>query len=82
MYMNGPKTSSMSSSHVRIQSLDSIRPRHLTILFVHVVGAGARVISNPDTKVLDLQWALLVNLNATLLFWPTISSQVQTTHHV
>ena len=52
----------MSGSHILVESLDSIGSRHLTVLLVHVVGAGAGVVSEPDTEVLDLQWALLVDL--------------------
>jgi hypothetical protein len=52
----------MSGSHVLVHSLNGIGSRHLTVLLVHVVGAGAGVVSDPDTEVLDLQWALLVDL--------------------
>lgn len=52
----------MSGCHILVQGLDGIRSRHLTVLLVHVVGAGAGVVSDPDTEVLDLQRALLVDL--------------------
>lgn len=52
----------MSGSHILVHCLNSIGSRHLTVLLVHVVGARAGVISDPDTEVLDLQWALLGDL--------------------
>ena len=65
-YVDGPETGAMSGSHVLVHSLDGIRSRHLAVLLVHVVGAGAGVISDPDTEVLDLQWALLRDLTVSL----------------
>jgi hypothetical protein len=53
----------VAGSHVLVQSLDGICTRELTELLVHVVGAGARVITEPNAKVLDLQGLLLVDLN-------------------
>jgi hypothetical protein len=52
----------MSSRHILVQRLDSIGPRHLPVLLVHVVCARARIISDPDTEVLDLERTLLVDL--------------------
>ena len=37
---------------------------HVTVLPVHVMGSTARVVTQPNTKVLDLQGLLLVNLSA------------------
>jgi hypothetical protein len=51
----------MSCRHILVQGLDRVRPAHLTILLVHVVGARAGVIADPDAEVLDLEWALLVD---------------------
>lgn len=61
-YVNRPEAGSMSGCHILVHGLDSICPRHLTVLLVHVVGTGAGVVSEPDTEVLDLQGALLVDL--------------------
>ena len=60
--MNGTETGTVTGSHVLVQCLDSIRASELPELLVHVVGARARVIAQPDTEVLDLQWALLADL--------------------
>jgi hypothetical protein len=43
-------------------SNDGLAAGHLTVFLVHVVSARARVITEPDTVVLDLLRALLVNL--------------------
>lgn len=52
----------MTCCHVLVESLNCVCPRHLSVLFVHVVGAGAGIVSNPDAEVLNLLWALLVYL--------------------
>ncbi len=61
--MDRPETSTVAGSHVRVESLDGICSRELTVLLVHVVGAGAGVVSDPDTEVLDAQRVLLVDLS-------------------
>ena len=60
--MDRPETSTVAGSHVLVEGLDGIRTSELTELLVHVVGAGAGVIAEPDTEVLDLQRLLLVDL--------------------
>ena len=44
----------MASSHVAVALGDGTGAAHVTILTVHVVGAGSGVVSDPDSKVLDL----------------------------
>ena len=61
--MDRPETSTVAGSHVLVQSLDGLSAGHLTVLLVHVVGAGARVVTDPDTEVLDLLGALLEDLS-------------------
>ena len=60
--MDRPETGTVAGGHVGVQSLDGIRPRHLTVLLVHVVGTGPRVVAEPDAEVLDLQGVLLLDL--------------------
>lgn len=60
--MDGAETGTVTSSHVLVEGLNSLGPAHLTELLVHVVGTGARVVAEPDTEVLDLERALLVDL--------------------
>lgn len=61
-YVDGPESSSVSSSHVLVESFNRFCPRHLPVFLVHIVGARPRVISNPYTKVLHFLWALLMDL--------------------
>lgn len=44
--------------------LDGLSAGELAILLVHVVSARARIVTNPDTKVLDLHGLLLEHLVA------------------
>ena len=60
--MDGAEAGTVASSHVLVESLDGLGAAHLTELLVHVVGTGARVVAEPDTEVLDLQRALLSDL--------------------
>lgn len=43
-------------------SLDGVSTGDLTELLVHIVSSRARIITKPDTKVLNLQGLLLQNL--------------------
>jgi hypothetical protein len=52
----------VTGGHILVKSVDGSNAGHLTVLLVHVVGAGARVVADPDTEVLDLLGALLVDL--------------------
>ena len=52
----------MPRSHVLVKGLDGVGAGELTELLVHVVRAGARVVADPDTKVLDLERLLFVDL--------------------
>jgi hypothetical protein len=60
--VDGAEAGTVASSHVLVESLNGLGPAHLTELLVHVVGAGAGVVAEPDTEVLDLEGALLVDL--------------------
>lgn len=61
-YLNRPEAGSVTGGHILVQSIDGGDTGHLTVLLVHVVGAGARVVADPDTEVLDLLGALLGDL--------------------
>ena len=61
-YLDLPEARSVTGGHVLVEGLDGSNAGHLTVLLVHVVSAGARVVSDPDAEVLDLLWALLVDL--------------------
>lgn len=60
--MDGPEAGTVAGSHVLVEALDSVNTGELTELLVHVVGARARVVSEPDTEVLDLGRLLLGDL--------------------
>lgn len=56
-----PETGTVASSHVRVQGLDGIGSGQLAVLLVHVVGTRSRIVSQPNTEVLDLLGVLLVD---------------------
>jgi hypothetical protein len=56
------KSRSVTSGHVLVKGINSSGTRKLTVLLVHVVGTGTRVVTDPDTEVLDLVGSLLVDL--------------------
>lgn len=60
--MDGPEAGTVAGSHVLVESLDGPSAGHLAVLLVHVVGTRARVVTEPDTEVLDLEGVLLGNL--------------------
>lgn len=61
-YGNRAETGTVTGSHVLVEGINGVYPAYLTELLVHVVGTGARVVTDPDTNVLDLVGALLVDL--------------------
>lgn len=63
-YVDASEARAVAGSHVLVEGLDGIAAGHVAVLLVHVVGAGARVVADPDAKVLDLLRTLLMNLQA------------------
>lgn len=61
-YVDRPEASTVAGGQVLVHGLDSLASGHLTVLLVHVVSARARVVTDPDAEVLDLQRVLLVDL--------------------
>ena len=61
-YLNSVSTSAMTGSHITIALCNSSRDSQISVLTVHVVGTRTRIITKPDTKVLDLQWASVMDL--------------------
>ena len=57
-----PEAGTVTGGHVLVEGLDGVGAGHLTVLTVHVVGTGARVVADPDANVLDLEGVLLVDL--------------------
>jgi len=62
--MHTPEASAVAGGHVLIHALDRGAAVHLAVLLVHVVGAGAGVVAQPDAEVLDFERVLLVDLLA------------------
>lgn len=60
--LNGVSTRAMTSAHVSVALCDGSLGGQITVLTVHVVCARARVVSQPDGEVLDLEWFTLINL--------------------
>lgn len=52
----------MPGGHILVESLNGVGAGQLTVFLVHVVGAAAGVVADPDAKILDLQGSLLVDL--------------------
>ena len=65
-YVNGPEAGTVARSQVLIEGLDGVRPGQLAVLLVHVVGAGPRIVADPDAEVLDLERPLLGDLRRVL----------------
>lgn len=63
-YVDRPEASTVAGGQVLVHRLDSLASGHLTVLLVHVVSTRARVVTDPDAEVLDLQRVLLVDLHS------------------
>lgn len=61
--MNGAETGTVATSHILIHGINSFATAHFTELLVHVVGTGATVVTEPNTKVLDFKALLLENFS-------------------
>jgi hypothetical protein len=77
-YLNLPEARSVTGGHILVKGIDGGNTGHLTVLLVHVVSAGAGVVADPDTEVLDLLGALLVDLaNVSIpLFLPSVQTHL------
>ena len=71
-YVDRSEASTVAGGHVLVKGIDGLGAGHLAVLLVHVVGTGARVVTDPDTEVLDLGGSLLVDL------WRKSSAAAQT----
>lgn len=80
--MDRPEAGTVTGSHVLVEGLNCVAAAHLTVLLVHVVSAGARVVTDPDTEVLDLEGVLLGDLTSRQYPSPSISSMSIPTHLV
>mgnify|MGYP006876479973 FL=1 len=62
--LNRAETGTVTGGHVLVAGVDGVGTRELTVLLVHVVSSRARVVAEPDAKVLDLERLLLADLQA------------------
>lgn len=60
--LNGVGTGTMTSTHVTVALCNGTTDRQVTVFAVHVVCARTGVVTQPDAKVLDLNWRCLVHL--------------------
>jgi hypothetical protein len=61
-YVDGSEASTVAGGHVLVQRIDGVCSGHFAVLLVHVVCSRSRIVSDPDTKVLDLQRVLFGDL--------------------
>ena len=57
--LDGSESCAVTSGHILIAGLDGVASGKFAVLFVHVVRSRARVVADPDSKVLDDIWSLL-----------------------
>merc|ERR1712084_185915 len=62
--LDGAWSSSMSAGHLSVHLGDGEWEAHVSVLSVHVLAGGSRVVSDPDTVVLDAARVALVHLGA------------------
>jgi len=60
--VDGAEASTVTTSHLLVHASNSVVGCESTELLVHVGGAGARIVSEPDTILGDLFWLLLEDL--------------------
>jgi hypothetical protein len=61
--LNCAPSRSVTTGHILVELFDGANTRHVSELLVHVVCAAARVVANPDAKVLQHCSFLFNNLN-------------------
>lgn len=66
-YVDRSEAGAVAGGQVLVHGLNSLASGHLAVLLVHVVGTRARVVTDPDAEVLDLQRVLLVDLHSHLV---------------
>lgn len=62
-HVDRPEAGAVAGGHVGVESLDGVGARGLAVLLIHVVSAGARVVTDPDAEVFDLERVLLEDLS-------------------
>ena len=60
--LDGRLASSVARSQFRVHLFDGTGEGHVTVLFVHIVSAGTRIVTEPHAVVLDGVGVLFVDL--------------------
>jgi len=63
--LDASESGSVTSSHVSVKLSDSTDARNVSEFLVDVVGSSSRIVFAQNSKVLDLLWISLKNLNHT-----------------
>lgn len=80
--LDGTRTTTVTSSHLVVKLRHSSRELQVTVLAVHVVGSRARVVTEPDSVVLDGTGVLLNNLDAVKNLSSGLLHLTELTHEV
>lgn len=80
--INRSGASTVTGSKVLVAGEDSVGSGELTVLLVHVVGARARVVANPDAKVLHFERLFLRNLRHTKDDRPRVKRRWESRHQL
>lgn len=76
------RTTTVTSSHLIVKLRNSTGELQVTVLAVHVVGSGTRVITEPDSVVLDSTGVLLNELDAVKNLTGGLLHLTELTHEV
>ena len=80
--LDGTRTTTVTSSHLVIKLSNSSRELQVTVLAVHVVGSRTRVVTEPDSVVLDGTGVLLDKLDAVKDLTSGLLHLTELTHEV
>ena len=80
--LDRPRTTTVTSSHLVIKLRHGSSELQVTVLAVHVVGSGARVVTEPDSVVLDGAGVLLDKLDAVKNLTSGLLHLTELTHEV
>lgn len=80
--LDGTRTTTVTSSHLVVKLRHSSGELQVTVLAVHVVGSGTRVVTEPDSVVLDSTGVLLDKLDAVKNLTSGLLHLTELTHEV
>ena len=80
--LDGTRTTTVTSSHLVVKLRHGSGELQVTVLAVHVVGSGTRVVTEPDSVVLDSTGVLLDKLDAVKNLTSGLLHLTELTHEV